>query len=180
MDARDNEGQTALMTYFASTYHPAEVPDLLFPDRAADDEVDAEFDLPAAIRAVAFNLSPICNDLLLELLGQRDDLGRTCLWLLFSSPKPLSIYDKVLAVAKMEWLTQRLTTEEELARCAEMLIMLGRMAHHLCMHHLNAALNMACKHSLKRALQLGATCSNRAAATVHPWLPFSQHAKLAS
>lgn len=55
----------------------------------------------AATAAVIANLAPIPSSLLLSLLGQRDPLGRTCLWLLFRQARPSPAQDKVLALAKM-------------------------------------------------------------------------------
>ena len=102
------------MTFFASAFMTGEAWELLGLGADARDEQYIE----AATRAIACNLAPIPNSLLLHLLGQRDNLGRTCLWCLFSQAGHSAVYAKVLAMAKMRWLSERLTSEAELARCA--------------------------------------------------------------
>ena len=117
LGARDNEGQTVLMHFFASHSLDDDVFVLLLNTKAPS----VLGHLEVAITAITCNLAPIPNSLLLHLLGQRDPLGRTCLWLLFSTPDPSTACDKLLAVGKMRWLSQRLTTKAELARCVELL-----------------------------------------------------------
>lgn len=99
---RDKAGKMPLMLYFEGSDGSADSP----PYRALD--TYSALDTKAARCAVDFNLSGIPDKKLLELLCNRDKLGRTCLWLLFKHAKPGTGSHKALAVAKMEWLWERL------------------------------------------------------------------------
>lgn len=157
---RDQAGKTPLMLYFEGGDGSADSP----PYRALD--TYSALDTKAARCAVDFNLSGIPDTPLLDLLFIRDDLGRTCLWLLFKHAKPGTGSHKALAVAKMEWLWERLGSAQIRCRAYPVSCSLrgGLDAPHLTDSFLHARLQHARMRSVQSFLHAhtGASSLQRA------------------